>query len=130
MSVTTSYEIYRKRGNDWVVVSVCADRDRALAQARRLGDEAPRTEVRVIEERFDPLANATSTSILLHRNLPERQPPPDQVPRRPRKRAAPQPPAPDPMSALVRTLVFLTLGLGGVSAAAVLGLAFAADFLK
>jgi hypothetical protein len=121
MTPTTSYELYRKRGSDWMIVSAFDERDAAVSAAENLLETYPRAVVKVIAERFDAFSGETVGAVVYRNDLRD-LPPPRSTPSqaaRPRRVYQPAPAKPEKKRVL-RVSIVVTL-ISGTTFAALLG---------
>jgi hypothetical protein len=118
---TRSYEIYQKRGDDWMIIGASDAREDALAKAHSLIEAFPRSQVQVIEERFDPATARAAATIVFRGNRETLTAPPPR-PRKPAPVRLPPPPSPKPPERSRGHLVAWGIGLATVVGIAILGL--------
>jgi len=127
MSVTTSYEVYQKHHDDWVILFVHPDREEALEWARKYIQRKSSSIVQVIEERLDDVTQETRSTIIFHDGLAKPHKEPDEV-RRPRRR--PPPKKEHRVSAFIRSAIIIVLSVCGITTAALIGLAMVVDLFQ
>lgn len=93
MSPTTSYELYRKRSSDWLIMSAFDERDAAISAAENLLEMHPRAVVKVVAERFDAESGETMAVVVYRNDLKELPRPRAILSGADRPRRGPVPPA-------------------------------------
>ncbi len=135
MSETLTYEVYIRRGQEWIVEFACECRETALNEARRLVDAHVSTAVKVIEERFSPDAEVATGATIFHveREQARRRmsQPPSERPARvrpPGRKVSYEPPRrQSAWELLVQRLIVLILVVGGLSVGILFTLAHLLD---
>lgn len=123
MTPTTSYELYRKRSSDWMIVSAFDEREAAVSAAESLLETYPRAVVKVVAERYDTFSGET-VGVVVYRNdlkdLP-RQPSPASQAVRPRRPPQPTAATPKPENKRVLLVSILVTVISGTTFAALFG---------
>ena len=123
MTLTTSYELYRKRNSEWMIVSAFDERDTAVSAAENLLEMHPRAIVKVVAERFDANSGETVGVVVYRNDLRDLPHPPSTRSQTPRPRRVPQPTATKPRSENKRFLfvsIIVTV-ISGTTFAALFG---------
>lgn len=123
MTPTTSYELYRKRSSDWMIVSAFDEREAAVSAAEHLLETYPRAVVKVVAERHDAVSGET-VGVVVYRNdlkdLPRAQPTPSQA-MRPRRVPQPTAAKPKPENKRVLLVSIVVTVISGTTFAALFG---------
>jgi hypothetical protein len=119
--INRSYEIYQRRGDDWVIVGASDVREDAMATAHAMVEAFPRSQVQVIEERYDPATTKTAATILFRGNK-ETLTAPRPKPRKPTPARLAASPLPSPPPRSHTMLIAWATGLAAIAAIAFFGL--------
>lgn len=124
MPPTTSYELYRKRSSDWLIMSAFDDRDAAISAAENLLEMHPRAVVKVVAEWFDAGSGETVAVVVYRNDLKELPRPQPILSGADRPRRVPAPPAAKRAKPANRRVVLasvLVMLLSGTTFAALFG---------
>lgn len=123
MTPTTSYELYRKRSSDWMIVSAFDERDAAVSAAEDLLQTYPRAVVKVVAERYDAVSGETVGVVLYRNDLKDSQRPPSTPSQAARPRRVLQPIAakPQPENKRVLLVSIVVTVVSGTTFAALFG---------
>ena len=122
MTLTTSYELYRKRNSEWMIVSAFDERDTAVSAAENLLEMHPRAIVKVVAERFDACSGETVGVVVYRNDLRDLPHPQSTLSQTIRPRRVP-PPTPTKKSSENNRVLFVSIVVTVIS-----GTAFAALF--
>lgn len=123
MTLTTSYELYRKRNSEWMIVSAFDERDTAVSAAENLLEMHPRAIVKVVAERFDAFSGET-VGVVVYRNDLRELPRPQStlsVTARPRRVPPPTPTKPRSENKRVLFVSIVVTVISGTTFAALFG---------
>lgn len=123
MTPTTSYELYRKRSSDWMIVSAFDERDAALSAAESLLENYPRAVVKVVAERHDTFSGETVGVVVYRNDLKDSPRQLSTLSQAARSRRLPQPTAakPKPENKRVLLVSVLVTVISGTTFAALFG---------
>ena len=123
MTPTTSYELYRKRSSDWMIVSAFDEREAAVSAAESLLESYPRAVVKVVAERHDAFSGETVGVVVYRNDLKDSPRQPSTPSHAVRPRRIPQPTAakPKPENKRVLLVSVLVTMISGTTFAALFG---------
>lgn len=136
MSESLSYEVYIRRGDEWIVETVSKSRQSALGDAERLFEQHVAPAVKVVEDRYSSeTGNAVSVTIChmdrepkaRARTAAQSRSQPEFVERGPRIVNYKPGSSKRPWEILVQRLMILVVIVGGICIGTLVGVAFLMD---
>lgn len=132
MTPMISYELYAYRDGRWMIDSMYDDRELALYESRRLTSDpfGHILAVKLVEERYDPAANASASRVIFRdRKGKEQSAPAFAKPGGDTSVAEPSEPAQRPQRGPLLYLVALVLAVGGIGVGVLVAMAYLRNLL-